>query len=101
MTLVNIDSTAILDCNVKLILGLFWTLIQHYAIFTPKREGTQHGGGDPIAHKTFKEKLSDWIQNKVPDLPVGNLTEDFQGPYSIQKNFGFRFGLKYQFHQKD
>ena len=84
MTLVNIDSTDIVDCKLKLILGLIWTLILHYAISMPMWEGPPLGGGDPVAQKTPKEKLRDWIQNKVPDLPVGNLTKDFQGPYSIE-----------------
>ena len=78
MTLVNIDSTDIVDCKLKLILGLIWTLILHYAISMPMWEGPPLGGGEPVAQKTPKEKLRDWIQNKVPDLPVGNLTKDFK-----------------------
>ena len=78
MTLVNIDSTHIVDCKLKLILGLIWTLILHYAISMPMWEGPPLGGGEPVAQKTPKEKLRDWIQNKVPDLPVGNLTKDFK-----------------------
>ena len=91
MTLVNIDSTDIVDCKLKLILGLIWTLILHYAISMPMWEGPPLGGGDPVAQKTPKEKLRDWIQNKVPDLPVGNLTKDFQGPYSIEMILDFSF----------
>ena len=96
MTLVNIDSTDIVDCKLKLILGLIWTLILHYAISMPMWEGPPLGGGDPVAQKTPKEKLRDWIQNKVPDLPVGNLTKDFQGPYSIGNFVWLLFRLKYQ-----
>ena len=93
MTLVNIDSTDIVDCKLKLILGLIWTLILHYAISMPMWEGPPLGGGDPVAQKTPKEKLRDWIQNKVPDLPVGNLTKDFQGPYSIEIPSSKHLGL--------
>ena len=65
VTLVNIDSTHIVDCKLKLILGLIWTLILHYAISMPMWEGPPLGGGEPVAQKTPKEKLRDWIQNKV------------------------------------
>ena len=37
--LVNIDSTDIVDCKLKLILGLIWTLILHYAISFTGMEG--------------------------------------------------------------
>ncbi|KAG8322099.1 hypothetical protein J6590_029797 [Homalodisca vitripennis] len=40
------NSTDIVDCKLKLILGLIWTLILHYSISMPMWEGeddTQHG----------------------------------------------------------
>ena len=33
------DSTHIVDCQLKLILGLIWTLILHYSISMPMWEG--------------------------------------------------------------
>jgi hypothetical protein len=33
------DSTDIVDCKLKLILGLIWTLILHYSISMPMWEG--------------------------------------------------------------
>ena len=43
ITLVNIDSTDIVDCKLKLILGLIWTLILHYAISMPMWDGPPLG----------------------------------------------------------
>jgi filamin len=41
------DSTDIVDCKLKLILGLIWTLILHYSISLPMWEGEEdHGPGD-------------------------------------------------------
>jgi filamin len=42
------DSTDIVDCKLKLILGLIWTLILHYSISMPMWEGeddTPYGEG--------------------------------------------------------
>jgi len=35
------DSTDIVDCKLKLILGLIWTLILHYSISMPMWEGEE------------------------------------------------------------
>ncbi|OON22311.1 hypothetical protein X801_01785 [Opisthorchis viverrini] len=39
LRLVSIDSTHIVDSNMKLILGLIWTLIMHYSISLPMWDG--------------------------------------------------------------
>ncbi|KAM9365728.1 LOW QUALITY PROTEIN: filamin-B-like [Pholidichthys leucotaenia] len=72
--LVSIDSKAIVDGNLKLILGLVWTLILHYSISMPMWEG-EEGEGDS---KTPKQRLLGWIQHKVPDLPITNFNEDWR-----------------------
>lgn len=74
--IVNIDSTDIVDCKLKLILGLIWTLILHYSISLPMWEGeddSQHDGKGA----TPKQRLMHWIQSKVPDLPITNFTSDW------------------------
>ncbi|XP_055692677.1 filamin-A isoform X3 [Lutzomyia longipalpis] len=74
--IVNIDSTDIVDCKLKLILGLIWTLILHYSISMPMWEGeddNQLNGSGP----TPKQRLMGWIHSKVPDLPIGNFTTDW------------------------
>ncbi|XP_025994671.1 filamin-A isoform X3 [Solenopsis invicta] len=71
--IVNIDSTDIVDCKLKLILGLIWTLILHYSISMPMWEGDD--GEDKGA--TPKQRLMHWIQSKVPDLPITNFTSDW------------------------
>ncbi|XP_036141495.1 filamin-A isoform X4 [Monomorium pharaonis] len=71
--IVNIDSTDIVDCKLKLILGLIWTLILHYSISMPMWEVDD--GEDKGA--TPKQRLMHWIQSKVPDLPITNFTSDW------------------------
>ncbi|XP_050314750.1 filamin-A isoform X2 [Anthonomus grandis grandis] len=74
--IVNIDSTDIVDCKLKLILGLIWTLILHYSISLPMWEGeddTSNGGTDASP----KQRLMNWIQSKMPDLPIKNFTTDW------------------------
>ncbi|XP_054641647.1 filamin-B [Dunckerocampus dactyliophorus] len=72
--LVSIDSKAIVDGNLKLILGLVWTLILHYSISMPMYEGED----DESESKTPKQRLLGWIQHKVPDLPITNFNQDWR-----------------------
>ncbi|KAF4096786.1 filamin-A isoform X3 [Onychostoma macrolepis] len=73
--LVSIDSKAIVDGNLKLILGLVWTLIQHYSISTPVWEDEAN---DSVSKLTPEMRLLGWIQNKVPELPITNFSQDWQ-----------------------
>ncbi|XP_029947767.1 filamin B a isoform X1 [Salarias fasciatus] len=72
--LVSIDSKAIVDGNLKLILGLVWTLILHYSISMPAWEGED----EEAESKTPKQRLLGWIQHKVPDLPITNFSQDWR-----------------------
>ncbi|XP_043979419.1 filamin-B [Gambusia affinis] len=72
--LVSIDSKAIVDGNLKLILGLIWTLILHYSISMPAWEGED----EEAETKTPKQRLLGWIQHKVPDLPITNFSQDWR-----------------------
>ncbi|XP_078803935.1 filamin-B isoform X4 [Oryzias latipes] len=72
--LVSIDSKAIVDGNLKLILGLVWTLILHYSISMPMWDGED----EEAESKTPKQRLLGWIQNKVPDLPITNFSQDWR-----------------------
>ncbi|XP_065219553.1 filamin-A isoform X2 [Planococcus citri] len=76
--IVNIDSTDIVDCKLKLILGLIWTLILHYSISMPMWE---YEGDNDQNHTdkgpTPKQRLLNWIQCKIPDLPITNFTTDW------------------------
>lgn len=40
------DSTHIVDCQLKLVLGLIWTLILHYSISMPMWEGDDDVDGN-------------------------------------------------------
>uniref|UniRef100_A0AAY4BYE5 Calponin-homology (CH) domain-containing protein n=1 Tax=Denticeps clupeoides TaxID=299321 RepID=A0AAY4BYE5_9TELE len=73
--LVSIDSKAIVDGNLKLILGLVWTLILHYSISMPVWEDEDD---DEAKKQTPKQRLLGWIQNKVPDLPITNFSNDWR-----------------------
>lgn len=64
-----------MDGNLKLILGLIWTLILHYSISMPMWEDED----DEDAKKlTPKQRLLGWIQNKVPQLPITNFHRDWR-----------------------
>ncbi|CAF95123.1 unnamed protein product, partial [Tetraodon nigroviridis] len=69
------DSKAIVDGNLKLILGLIWTLILHFSISMPMWGDED----DEDAKKlTPKQRLLGWIQNKVPQLPITNFHRDWR-----------------------
>lgn len=72
--IINIDSTDIVDCKLKLILGLIWTLILHYSISMPMWDGEEMPNG---TGGTPKQRLINWVQNKMPDLPINNFTTDW------------------------
>ncbi|XP_065817657.1 filamin-A isoform X2 [Labrus bergylta] len=74
--LVSIDSKAIVDGNLKLILGLIWTLILHYSISMPMWDEDEET--DEGRQKTPKQRLLGWIQNKLPELPITNFHKDWQ-----------------------
>nr|XP_054595919.1 filamin-C isoform X3 [Nothobranchius furzeri] len=73
--LVSIDSKAIVDGNLKLILGLIWTLILHYSISMPMWEDEDD---EDVRKLTPKQRLLGWIQNKVPQLPITNFHRDWR-----------------------
>lgn len=75
--IVNIDSTDIVDCKLKLILGLIWTLILHYSISMPMWEGEEESPYGEGKGPTPKQRLLHWIQSKLPDLPITNFTSDW------------------------
>ena len=68
------DSKAIVDGNLKLILGLVWTLILHYSISMPVWEDEDE---EEARRQTPKQRLLGWIQNRLPQLPVTNFSRDW------------------------
>ena len=73
--LVNIDSTHITDCKLKLIMGLIWTLILHYSISMPMYDGPELGGH--VEEKTPKQRLLGWMQNKIPGKAFNKPSRSF------------------------
>ena len=69
------DSKAIVDGNLKLILGLIWTLILHYSISMPMWDDEDD---EETKKLTPKQRLLGWIQNKVPQLPINNFNRNWQ-----------------------
>lgn len=79
--LVNIDSSDIVDSQLKLILGLVWKLILHYSISKPTWNDEDES---PVKKEmTPKQRLLAWIQNKIPDRPICNFTTDWNDGTAI------------------
>ncbi|XP_076819806.1 filamin-A-like isoform X4 [Clavelina lepadiformis] len=74
--LVSIDSKAIVDGNLKLILGLIWTLILHYSISMPMWD--EDVEQEEKEKATPKQRLLGWIQNKIPQMPITNFKGNWQ-----------------------
>lgn len=71
------DSADVNDGNLKIILGLIWTLILHYSISMPMWEGEDDSAYGEKGGPTPKQRLLNWIKNKIPDVPVNNFTTDW------------------------
>ncbi|XP_062702645.1 filamin-A isoform X6 [Aedes albopictus] len=81
--IVNIDSSDIVDCKLKLIMGLIWTLILHYSISLPMWEGDDSENQANGNNTTPKQRLMNWIHRLVPDLPINNFTNDWTSGKAI------------------
>uniref|UniRef100_A0A1I8AAB0 Calponin-homology (CH) domain-containing protein n=1 Tax=Steinernema glaseri TaxID=37863 RepID=A0A1I8AAB0_9BILA len=75
--LVNIDSSDIVDENLKLIMGLVWTLIQHYSISMPVwTDGDK--AKESNTTNSPRARLLAWIKAHLPeDVPVTNFSSDW------------------------
>jgi filamin len=81
---VNLDASHIVDGKLKLILGLIWTLILHYSISLPMWEFDQPDAPGQGKDVTPKQKLMNWIQEKLPpELPISNFTSDWNDGRAI------------------
>lgn len=70
------DSSAIADRNLKLILGLVWTLILHYSISKQIWDG--NASDRTQVELSPKAKLMIWLKGKLPaGLPFTNFTSDW------------------------
>ncbi|PAA82455.1 hypothetical protein BOX15_Mlig021608g1 [Macrostomum lignano] len=82
LRLVNIDSSDIVDCKMKLILGLIWTLILHYSIAMPMWEGEDEYLKDGKV-TTPRQRLMGWINAKMSGKRVQNFTTDWNDGTAI------------------
>jgi len=63
--IVNIGNTDITDGNLRIILGLIWTLILRYQV--------NRGAGDGSA----KDELLRWVQSKIPEYNITNFKQNW------------------------
>ena len=76
----------IVDGNLKLILGLMWTLILHYSISltspTPNPDVAAADGGDQGKRRKSsvspQQQLLIWINEHIKDRRVTNFTSDWK-----------------------
>lgn len=62
--LVNMGPEDIVDGNLKLILGLVWTIILRYQIHI--EEG-----------KSAKNELLEWVRSKIPEYNINNFKDEY------------------------
>lgn len=68
------DSSDIFKGNIKLILGLIWTLILKYQISMPYLDEEEEGG----QKMTPKQALLAWVKSKMPEsVPMENFNKDW------------------------
>jgi len=79
VSLVNMDAMDIVDGNIKLILGLVWTLILHYSIAKANYGDVK----DEHVLQTPKQRLMGWIGDRLPHLKVTNFKEDWQNGKAV------------------
>jgi len=72
LKLVGIGPEDIVDGELKLILGLIWTIILRYQI----QRGEEDGGG-------AKSELLKWVRSKIPEYDIKNFTSDWQNGKAI------------------
>lgn len=75
--LIGVGPSDIVDGNSKLVLGLIWTLIQHYQINQAVRKAGIVGN---VKGLSPKQALLKWLQSKLNEHPIGppvNLTSDW------------------------
>lgn len=69
-----------MDGNLKLILGLVWTLILHYQIsmgFQSEEDTGKKGGPTP------KQQLMTWIRGMLPDKNIRNFHHDWNSGVNV------------------
>uniref|UniRef100_A0A5K4F492 Filamin-related n=1 Tax=Schistosoma mansoni TaxID=6183 RepID=A0A5K4F492_SCHMA len=85
LRLISIDSSHIVDCNLKLILGLIWTLILHYSISVPLIADEENVLQQDDRNQTQgpKQRLLSWVKQKLPMIPIRNFTTDWNDGVAI------------------
>jgi filamin len=80
LKLVAIGPEDVVECRIKLILGLIWTIILRWQI-----QKISYSEGSPGAEKggDSKAELLAWVNKVIPKHPVKNLNKDWQDGKSL------------------
>jgi inorganic pyrophosphatase/exopolyphosphatase len=81
MKLVNISNQDIVDGNLKLILGLVWTLILRYQVSVGLGEDDDPGKGKKGG--SAKQALLKWVQSMIPEQDIKNFTSDWNSGIAV------------------
>ena len=73
--LFNIDSSDIVDGKIKLTLSLLWNIILHYEILLSMKDEVEEDSSE--VKKTSKQRLMEWINQKIPQNAVTNFTTNW------------------------
>jgi hypothetical protein len=80
LKLVAIGPEDVVECRIKLILGLIWTIILRWQI-----QKISYAEGSPGGEKGVdtKAELLGWVNSVIPKNPVRNLNKDWQDGKSL------------------
>jgi len=74
----HIDAADIVKGNLKLILGMIWSLILKYQVPLPMTENDKISNGSP------KQALMGWVKSKLPpEVPMKNFNKDWNDGIAI------------------
>jgi filamin len=94
--LVNINAEAIVDGNLKLILGMIWTMIHRFQLSQYSESGSNIRTNQ---QNGYDVELLNWVNTELSasdHAPVGNFTTDFQDGtvlFSLADIFAYAFNL--------
>lgn len=74
INIVNIGPADINDGNLKLALGLIWSIIYHYQLSAT----VKGAGGQTSKTANAKDLLLEWVRAQIPEYDVKNFTTDWQ-----------------------
>lgn len=77
--LVNVGATDINSGNLKLLLGLIWTIIYNYQVSADFKDAAAANA----KKGTARDLLLEWVRSKIPEYNINNFSTDFQDGRAI------------------